>query len=387
MPREVRVLTAVGFILALGFGIVAPAIPLFARSLGVGTTAIGSAISAVAFTRLVSALGSGWLVERAGGRIVLAAGLVLVGVTTGLAGLAGSFSVFLGLRAVAGVGTAMISVASLALLLGAAPPAQRARAAATYQGGYLLGGLAGPALGGLVTDLSPRLPFFLYAAILLAAGAVAITMLRSVASTLESGETGSTAEHVAAQPALRSVLRSRVYLVALVTNLGVGWFLVGVRLSLVPLYVTEELGRSAAWAGAGLLAGSVAQVVGLRFAGRLADTWGRRPALTLGAVTGALFLGVLVLPPATGLFLLSMAGYGLAASLLGSVPAALVGDVAPARSGRVVAVFQMSADLGSITGPLVAGWLTEAVSFQAAFGVTALVTAAGAVAAFTLPRR
>ena len=43
----------------------------------------------------------------------------------------------------------------------------------------------------------------------------------------------------------------------------------GVRNSLVPLYVTEELGKSVAWAGAGLLAGSLAQAVGLLRAGRL----------------------------------------------------------------------------------------------------------------------
>jgi MFS family permease len=82
-----------------------------------------------------------------------------------------------------------------------------------------------------------------------------------------------------------------------------------------------------------------------------------------------------------------MAGYGLGASLLGSVPAAMVGDVSPTRSGRVVAVFQMSADLGAIIGSLVAGWLTDTVSFQAAFAVSALVAAAGVPAALALPRR
>jgi MFS family permease len=85
-------------------------------------------------------------------------------------------------------------------------------------------------------------------------------------------------------------------------------------------------------------------------------------------------------------FLLSMALFGLAASFLASVPAALVADVSPARGGRVVAVFQMSADLGAIVGPLVAGWLTDVVSYQAAFAVTAAVLAAGLGAALALPR-
>ena len=151
--------------------------------------------------------------------------------------------------------------------------------------------------------------------------------------------------------------------------------------------MTEELGRSAAWAGAGLLVGSVAQAVALLRSGRLADTWGRRPSLLLGTATGTAALALLVLPPATGVFLLSMAVYGLAAALLASVPAALVGDVSPARGGRVVAVFQMSADLGAVIGPLAAGWLTDVASYQVAFAASTAVVAAGLAAALALPRR
>ena len=96
-------------------------------------------------------------------------------------------------------------------------------------------------------------------------------------------------------------------------------------------------------------------------------------------------MAILVLPPAIGAFLLSMALFGLAASLLASAPAALVGDVSPARGGRVVAVFQMAADLGAIGGPLIAGWLTDVASFQVAFAVTAAVLGAGLLTALAMP--
>ena len=46
LPREVGVLAVIAFVVALGFGVVAPAIPLFARDFGVGTTAVGLAVSA-----------------------------------------------------------------------------------------------------------------------------------------------------------------------------------------------------------------------------------------------------------------------------------------------------------------------------------------------------
>jgi MFS family permease len=388
LPREVGVLAVIAFVVALGFGIVAPAIPLFARQFGIGTTAVGLAVSAFAFFRFVSAFSGGSLVERFGERAVLTAGLLIVAVTTGLAGLATSFPVFLALRAAGGVGSAMFTVSALSLLLRVAPPTHRGRAAATWQGGFMLGGLAGPAAGGLLAELSPRLPFLLYAGFLLVASAVALLMLRPApAVRADAGAPAGAGPDLAPDPlGLHRALRSRAYLAALVANLGVGWVLFGVRNSLVPLYVTEELGRSVAWAGAGLLAGSAAQALGLLRSGRLTDTWGRRPALILGAALATASMAVLVLPPALWAFLLSMAGYGLAAALLGSVPAALVGDVSPARGGRVVAVFQMSADLGAIAGPLVAGWLTDVASFQAAFAVTTAVVAAALAAALSLPR-
>ena len=156
--------------------------------------------------------------------------------------------------------------------------------------------------------------------------------------------------------------------------------LFGVRNSLVPLYVTEELGRTVAWAGAGLLAGSLAQALGLLRSGRLVDGWGRRPALLLGAGLATASVALLAGPASTPAFLVSMAVFGLSASLLASTPAALVADVSPARGGRVVAVFQMAADLGGIIGPLAAGALTDAASFQVAFAVTAAVLALGLVA-------
>jgi MFS family permease len=131
LPREVGVLAIVAFVVALGFGVVAPAIPLFARSYGVGTTAVGFAISAFAFFRFVSAFGSGSLVERIGERAVLATGLVVVALATGTAALAGNFPLFVALRAAGGVGSAMFTVAALSLLLRTAPASQRGRSAAT----------------------------------------------------------------------------------------------------------------------------------------------------------------------------------------------------------------------------------------------------------------
>src|ERR1700759_5706658 len=78
LPSEVRALVGVGFMGALGFGLVAPAIPLFAREFGVGRTAAGAVISAFAFTRLLTAPFVGRLVNAFGERVLLAVGIAVV---------------------------------------------------------------------------------------------------------------------------------------------------------------------------------------------------------------------------------------------------------------------------------------------------------------------
>src|SRR6478752_5951908 len=70
---------------ALGFGLVAPALPLFAREFGVGRAAAGAVVSAFALMRLVMAPFVGRLVNAFGERVLLAAGIGVVAVSSALA--------------------------------------------------------------------------------------------------------------------------------------------------------------------------------------------------------------------------------------------------------------------------------------------------------------
>ena len=65
----------VAFFVALGFGIVAPALPLYARSFGVGKAAAAAVISMFAFLRIAFAFPAGRLIDTFGERLVLATGI------------------------------------------------------------------------------------------------------------------------------------------------------------------------------------------------------------------------------------------------------------------------------------------------------------------------
>jgi DHA1 family multidrug resistance protein-like MFS transporter len=382
LPPEVAVLTAVAFSVALGFGIVAPAIPLFARNFGVSNFAAGAVISVFALVRFVSAPVAGRLVNGLGERVVLSTGIGIVGVSSLLAGLSNSYSQLIVLRGIGGFGSAMFTVSSFALLLRVVAPDQRGRAAGTYQTGFLLGAIAGPAFGGPLTAWSLRAPFFVYATTLLAAGTVATVFLARTALR-EHEVVAGTADH--APTPLKTALRSSAYRAAVVNNFAVGWAVFGVRSSLVPLFVVEGLRLGPSWTGAGLAISAVVQALVLIPAGRLVDERGRRPFLRAGAAFGLAAGLAMALAGGAPLFLLGMALYGTGSAMLGVSSAAIVGDVIGGRGGTPVATFQMASDAGAFLGPLVAGALADAASFQVAFLATAAVSGLALATTLVMP--
>ena len=55
MPREVFVLGVIAFCVAVGFGVLIPVLPVFARSFGVDNFAVGAVVSVFALMRLLTA--------------------------------------------------------------------------------------------------------------------------------------------------------------------------------------------------------------------------------------------------------------------------------------------------------------------------------------------
>jgi MFS family permease len=374
------VLAAVSLSVAVGFGVVAPAIPLFAREFGVGRTAAGAVISAFAFMRLVFALAGGRLVDRFGERVILAAGIGIVALSSAVAGLAQSYAQLLVLRGVGGVGSAMFTVSAFSLLLRVTGPAQRGRATGLFQGGFIIGGITGPALGGVLSGYSLRVPFFVYAATLAVAGGIALAYLSR--TELRAKETAA-AEVPPAR--LGTALRDPAYRAALVANLGVGYVLFGARNSLIPLFVAEGLLREPLWTGIGFVVSSAASAALLLPAGRFSDTRGRRPALLLGGGLSVLSVALLALSTDLGVYLVAMLLFGVGFAFLTPAAGAIVGDVVEGRGGTVVATFQMAADIGAIAGPLLAGWLADTYTYGAAFGSCVGVLALGLVLAVVMP--
>lgn len=387
LPREVWVLVAANFVIAVGFGIVAPALPTFARSFNVSVTAASIVVSAFAVARLLFAPVGGRLVTLFGERRVYLVGLLIVAVTTGSCAFANEYWHLLVMRGLAGTGSTMFTVSGIALLIKLTPVGLRGRASGLWGTGFLLGNVAGPLVGGGLITISLRAPFLVYAISLVIAVAIAWGFLRG--STLIGDPKD------AEQPTLtvRDAVRHRSFRAALGSSFANGWAVYGVRVSLMPLFITEILHRDGAFAGTALSVFAAGNVAMLMVSGKLADSWGRKPLVLIGlgvAAAGNVWIGLTDDVPT---FLIATAVAGLGAGLLNPAQQAAVADVvgSGSRGGPVLAAYMMAADIGAITGPFIAGVLADELSFTAAFAVTGALSVLAALlwlpAPETLPRR
>ena len=363
LPREVAILSTVSFLVAVGFGLIIPAIPIFAASFGVSKTAIGLIISAFAIVRFASGLVSGKLVDKFGERTVLGFGLFMVSFFTLLTALSQNYSQLLIFRSLGGLGSSMFSVSAGSLLMRSVSDDYRARAQSLYNGGFLLGGISGPAVGGLLAGISLRAPFFVYSITLAMAAITALFFL----SEKKLGKKVDAPTTQIGQTTLSQAFRLRPYQIALVLAFINNWVLFGLRSSILPLFVTEKLNSTATIAGIGLTIGALIQGIFMLKAGKYSDVKGRKAALLFG---GAFILfGILMLAFTTNIFwyLISVALFGLGGAYVGPAPGSVVGDISKGRGGQVIAAWQMAGDAGMIVGPILVGLLTDYFSYQAAF--------------------
>lgn len=369
-------LSLIGFLVAVGFGVLIPVLPVIAKQFGVNNFAVGAVVSALPVLRLVTGPFCGRITSWLDQRVTLGLGTAIVAVSSAGCGLATSYPQLLMFRSFGGIGSAMFTVAALTTLLGVTPAHSRGRASATYMGGFLIGSMAGPAVGAALTTISLRAPFFFYATTLLIASLVGVLVLK----TKPVRPTQRTPQDTQAAP-----YTNVRYLLACATNFTTGWQSFGARTLLVPIFVTEVLHEPTTKTGVVFALAAVAQGLALGPVGRAVDAVGRKPLMITGLLICGVSSSAVAFSPNVVLLTVLLCVFGIGASMLSTAPTAVVGDIT-GDQGTPVAIFQMSMDLGSILGPMAAGGVSDAVSMPAAFGVGAILMLVVAVLVALLMR-
>ncbi|MCP1387370.1 MFS transporter [Corynebacterium sp. TA-R-1] len=370
IPRTIWVLSIAAFIIALGYGFIAPVLPQFAVSFNVSMAAAGAVISAFALARLIGAPGAGRLVDKLGSRPVYITGLLIVAIGTFFVAFAQAYWHILALRFFAGFGSTMFTLSAQALIVRVTPPSIRGRANAIYATAFLLGNIFGPIIGAALSFLGYRIPFAVYGlGVALAALIVwLLTNPKPGAQPLPPTKPAMQFTQAWRLPTYKSLLA-----VAFVS----GFVNMGARVAVVPLFAASVFEHGAAASGLALTAYAVGTAIILQFSGRLADKLGRRPMIAMGLGTIALFTAILGFSTSFWPLMIISAFAGVGAGLMGPAMQAVLADIIgnDRSGGKVLSTYQMTMDAGQILAPVVVGWVAQVAGFAAAFGVCGALAA------------
>jgi MFS family permease len=364
-------------LLAFASGLLVAILPLYAAGFGVGYGLVGFATSAAALGTLLTDVPAGALLGRVGLRPAMIAGSSLVTVSTLALVWSNQFPSLVALRFLAGIGTALWAISRHAYIAEAIPIAQRGKALSMFGGINRIGVFAGPAVGGILTDLVGIQATFGLSAVLSGMALVVSAMLLK-----EIGGLRATMRASSRWRKVGSGLRANASeMSAAAVAQTLGQMIRAGRFLIIPLW-GARIGLDAAQIGTIVTLGAVIDVSMFIPAGMVMDRFGRKvaavPSFTLMAI------GIGLIPFTHDFFTLTLAAMvvGLGNGLGSGLMMTLGADLAPrGATGEFLGIWRLIGDIGAVTGPIVVGLVAASVGLSGGAWVLAL---AGALAVFTL---
>ena len=420
LPRDVyeplRTLLASQFVLFLGVGALLPALPLYAQSIGLSSSANGVVISAPALAMLVLNLPLGRATDRYGRKPLMMGGMVVMALADVGTAMSRSVAALVPMRMLLGVGRAGCECGDRAYLadLCARVPEKRGIIVAGQSTVHAVGLVIGPLLGGRLMEAYGAPAAFYYVAAAAVGTAIGYSFLPETLTeeTREAAELKATMDEEdggmfeGLNPFMssdeREELRERksqressswltllanreqrvLLLCASANSLG---FVA--KLTVIPLYASGHLDASPAEVG-NLF--SITALLGLATAplsGLAADKFGKKVVVgaALAACATGLFFGAQSQTQSELIFFIGAWGIGTAAA--GPAINALAQELAPkGGEGEALTLPKSAADFIFLIGPLVLGVLDDFIGTDNAGMI--LCSSAAAIAAascFFLP--
>jgi len=156
-PLKIAFLTT--FMDLIGFGIIIPIQPFYAKSFGASATLITLLGASYSLMQFLFSAPIGRLSDRVGRRPVLLVSVALISVGYLIFGLATSIPMLFVARMISGLGGANLGAAQ-AIIADVTAPEERSKGMGLIGAAFGLGFIIGPALGGLLGQHHPTTPIF-----------------------------------------------------------------------------------------------------------------------------------------------------------------------------------------------------------------------------------
>jgi MFS family permease len=357
------------------------AAPLMKPDLGLSEPAYGLAFSAFFWVYAPVQLFAGWLCDRFSVYKLMALGILLWAASTFLVGFAGGFTSLLVLRVMLGVGESISFPGSSKIIARHVPPDRRGAANAAVAAGIAIGPAVGTLAGGMI------LAEWGWRAIFWAFGVATLLWLLPWRQTVASLPTDGHRDSGARVPMTVLLKKWPLWSMSIVHALGNYCFYF--LLAWLPLFLTKARGFSIQEMTFLATLGYAVQAVCALGYGHFSDWWtrsGRSEAtcrrwmmvasqlLAAAAIAGlafaqsALAIGILLCLAGAASASLSLNLYAVAQMFAG-----------PRATGTWVGLQNAIGNSSGIIGPIATGIIVQQAGYSAAFVVTAVIAAVGAL--------
>jgi len=375
---QLRPIITATFLALIGFGMMIPLLPLFARGFGAGGFIVGLLLGGNQLIDFIIAPFVGNLSDKTGRKPLLVIAFIVLALAYLAVGLSGSLVMLAIVWTVAGIGSSQVLLTQ-AYIADATSDEERTEGMGLWGAAYAIGFVIGPPLGAVLFARSP----------LMAAGVAAgFTLLAAMQTLFFVPEPE---RHIHKDPPRVSLLKEMKGIVLAVIVLYFVAVLAWSKLtSMLALFTQDDFGWGVRQYGMYLgLVGLAAAMMQARWIAPLSRRFGRRRMVVVGFLLMGIGLLLLVLLPSNAIQVFSAIpiafGFGI---LTPSLPAILTSEVHPARKGRALGIFQAVSTLARVIAPVLAGFLYDKLSHPAPFVAAALfsLVAAGVVLIFSLKR-
>lgn len=375
-----RAMTTILFIVFLdlfGFSLILPLLPFIAESFGANPAIIGFIVASYSFFQFLSAPVLGALSDRFGRKKLLivsqlgsAAGFILLG-------LAHTIPLLFLSRIIDGITGGNISIAQ-AYMADITSRKNRAKGMGVLGAAFGLGFIFGPAVGGLLSQISFALPAYFAAAMALITVLATQLFLKETVSAPFLKETVTTFP-VPKHHRMQWSQLSHIFSHKLIATLIVVFLIVNLSLSVLQgtfaLWTEKTFNfgpRQTAWVFT--YVGILQIIVQLKVLPFIVSRWGERRLLPASVFIFALSFVALLLSIHPLLLLVSVLLVALGQGISTPIIQALASEsVKPEEHGEVLGVVHSAGSLGRVIGPIVGGLLFAGFSKSAPYVTAAIL--------------
>jgi len=364
----------------LGFGLVMPLLPIYARDFGATGTQLGFLTASFAIARLITTFPGGWLADRAGRKKPIILGLLAYSVVMALYGFSQDVNQLILLRGLQGMASGIVWPVISTMVVDKVLPRDRSKAIGLYEMMHFLGMVIGPGLGGVLAGMFTVavpflvcgvLAFFSSLIVALTVQETTTTELRiyDVSAEIPHFETDSkSSTHNKAIRGLRELTPYASIFLGLCLAQLILVFSNALMQPVLSVYANEEMGISEVGVGMLFTVQGIVTLLATVPMGIVADEVGRKPIIVLGKIIHAVAALLVILSGSFWplLFVMTMRGFGRSMSNP-SITAMFSGLVPISKRGRGIGIFNLFRNVGLVVGSTVGGFLYEFSSSEAPF--------------------